>query len=341
MRKLASIQKIISVVPIPEADSIECVEVLGWHVVVKKGEFKAGDLCVYIEIDSVLPKRPEFEFLEKVKYRVKTIRMRKQLSQGICFPLSILNTISTEEDIGKDVTEALEIVKHDPPEISGPGFVAGFTKGAFPGYVPKTDEVRIQAHPGLLEEIKDIPCYVSVKLDGTSSTFAIKDGEIDICSRNMSKKDYKSCIYWDMAKKYNIVKTLKKYDNIAIQGEIVGPGIQKNKLGLEEPCLFVFDVYDVKKAEYYSYKPLMAFCAENKLATVPIKYECIVGEKTINELLYMAKGKYANGHNQEGIVVRAVIEQQSNVLKGERLSFKVINNDYLLTRGRKSSGGAR
>lgn len=103
-RKLASIQKILALNQIEGADAIECATVLGWKLVVKKGEFKVGDLAIYCEIDSVLPEKPEFEFLKSCKYRIKTVRLRGQISQGICFPLSVLpSEVSLEE--GLDVTE--------------------------------------------------------------------------------------------------------------------------------------------------------------------------------------------------------------------------------------------
>jgi RNA ligase (TIGR02306 family) len=90
MRKLASIQKVVKVEPIENADSIEKLTVLGWSVVAKIGEFKEGDYCVFCEIDSILPDKPEFEFLRSKRFRIKTCRMRNTLSQGIVFPLSIL-----------------------------------------------------------------------------------------------------------------------------------------------------------------------------------------------------------------------------------------------------------
>jgi RNA ligase (TIGR02306 family) len=342
MRTLASIQKIMDIQPIEDADKIEVASILGWKVVIGKGEFRVGDLCIYVEIDSVFPARLEFEFLAKSNYRVKTVRLRGQISQGLCLPLSVLpapeithgycqEVVESKKDIiGFDMTDILGIVKYDPPEVSGQGMIAGYTKGNFPSYVPKTDEIRLQSKPRLLEEIQNIMCYVSVKVDGTSSTFVIKDGEIDVCSRNLSKKDEKSCVYWDIARKYNIVDILKKYDNIAIQGEIAGPGICKNKLGLKERELFVFDVYDIKRGEYYSYHEFITFCNDNKLQIVPIKYHCMCGEKTVEEMIYMSQGTYMNEHGQEGIVVRPLIEQRSKVLRGSRLSFKVINPEYLL-----------
>ena len=112
MRKLASIQTVNAVEPIPNADAIERVRVLGWWVVSKKGEHKPGDKLVYCEIDSLLPERPEFEFLRPSSFkpaqtddlgnvtvaagfRIKTIKLRGQVSQGICFPLSILPAVTT------------------------------------------------------------------------------------------------------------------------------------------------------------------------------------------------------------------------------------------------------
>ena len=113
MRKLASIQKIVSLEPIKDADKIEKATVLGWELVVaKKDNFKVGDLVVYCEVDSILPDKPEFEFLRERKFRIKTIKLRGQVSQGICFPLSILPKAKYNE--GEDVTEVFGARKYDP-----------------------------------------------------------------------------------------------------------------------------------------------------------------------------------------------------------------------------------
>jgi len=110
MRKLASIQKIISIDPHPNADTLEIAKVLGWSTIIKKGEFKPGDEIVYIEVDSVLPKKPEFEFLSKYNYRVKTIKLRGIVSQGIIFPKSIIGkNIMNNYHEGDDVTDLLNM----------------------------------------------------------------------------------------------------------------------------------------------------------------------------------------------------------------------------------------
>ena len=148
MRKLASIQHIKNLEPIEGADAIEKATVLGWQVVVKKGEYKVGDLTVYIEIDSLLPETSDFEFMRKNKFRVRTIRLRGQVSQGICFQPSILPPdFILDEDA--DCTEALGIVKYEPPV---PAHLAGIAKGRFPGFIPKTDETRVQVLQEVLEK---------------------------------------------------------------------------------------------------------------------------------------------------------------------------------------------
>ncbi|MDB5308575.1 MAG: ligase, partial [Gemmataceae bacterium] len=146
MRKLASIQVVNAVEPIPNADAIERVRVLGWWVVGKKGDFEKGDQVVYCEIDSLLPERPEFEFLrtssfkpaqtdaagatiQPTGFRIKTVKLRGQVSQGICFPLSVLPPGAPTGE-GEDVTDWLGVRKWEPPVPVGMG---GKVKGGFPG----------------------------------------------------------------------------------------------------------------------------------------------------------------------------------------------------------------
>ncbi len=326
-RKLASIQRITNIQPIDRADAIEVASVLGWKVVVKKSEFKVGDLAVFCEIDSILPPKEEFEFLKSKKYRIRTIRLRSQLSQGICFPLAILPNINVKE--GDDVTEILEIIKWEPACDLEMG---GDCKGGFPNYVGKTSEGRIQQFPKIIDEFMELDCYRSVKIDGTSSTFSNMNGEIDVCSSNLSKKEGNS-IYWQMAGKYNIVDILQEVGNFAIQGEIAGPGIQKNKLELQKHDLFVFNVYNISETKYLDFEEFIRFCQRFNLTTVPIDSASFVFNYDLDQLLDMAKGKYDGTNNRrEGIVIRPLIERYSEVLN-TRLSMKVINNEFLLKGG--------
>lgn len=203
MRKLATVQQITALDPIPGADKIEVATVLGWQVVVKKGEFKVGDYVVYIEIDSILPERPEFEFMRERKFRVRTIKLRQQVSQGICFPLSILDGTSgffelTTVRIGDDVTDRLGIKKYDPQaeqerketerqltvhKSRMAKFLGRYKwyrrlfmkiKGdriPMPSFITKTDEDRIQLFPNACKDWSDLQFFVTEKLDGQSATY--------------------------------------------------------------------------------------------------------------------------------------------------------------------------
>lgn len=199
MRELAYIQKIKMLTPIPGADKIECATVLGWELVVKKGEFQVGDLCVYCEIDSILPEYPCFEFLRAKKFRIKTVKLKGQISQGIAFPLSVLTDVDSSFNISKvkvgdDVTQALKIIKYDPEaeldiveqvkktwlqnKISYLKWkLFGYSRvktGDFPNDVPKTDETRVQKMSSALEANQNKPMYVTEKCEGTSATFVCR-----------------------------------------------------------------------------------------------------------------------------------------------------------------------
>jgi len=324
-RKLASIQKVLDIQPISGADKIECVSVLGWKIVAQKGIHIPGQLVVYIEIDSVLPERPEFLFLKDRKFRIKTIKLRGQISQGICFPLAILPE-GTQVEEGLDVTDVLGVSKYEIP-ISPQ--LRGLIKGFFPGYLRKTDEPRIQSFPEVLNEIKEKYVYITEKVDGTSVTFSHKDGEIEICSRNLSLKETEDNLYWKIFRKYNIEKILKELGNFAIQGEIAGPGIQKNPLGLQEHQLFIFNVYDINRHCYENFFSFNEICNRYNLPKVKILWKDVKFVWSIENLLEMAKGTYESNKPREGIVIRPMLELYSSTLK-DRLSFKVINNDYLL-----------
>lgn len=127
MRKLVSIQTILDIQPIPNADAIEVVTINGWKVVAKRGEFKINDFCCYFEIDSFLPVKQQFEFLRKSCYRkladgsegfrLRTIKLRGQISQGLALPLSYFNKELENYDVavGCDVTDLFEVKKYEPP----------------------------------------------------------------------------------------------------------------------------------------------------------------------------------------------------------------------------------
>lgn len=338
MRKLASIQKIKYVKPIPDADSIETVGILGWECVSKKGEFQTDDLCVYFEIDSLLPDIPEFEFLRKScwnesfkKFRLKTIKLRKQLSQGLALPLSVFpNLIGLTA--GADVTELLGVEKYEPPI---PAAIVGDAR-SFSWPISKTDEIRVQLDDeyGFIENLTGKPYYITLKLDGTSSTFLIdpKDEIFHVCGRNYSYKRNDDHSFWKIADRYRIEEGLRSFwergHRLAIQGEIVGPGIQKNPLGLNTVDLYVFNVVDIRTNTKLCLDQSLIITKELGVKFVPILDKSSSFRYTVDDLLELAQGKYIHhfpsaksSQEREGIVIRSIC--------GE-ISFKAINNQFLL-----------
>ena len=337
-RKLATIQYIHHITPIEGADRIECVHVLGWQCVANKDLFRVGDKCVYVEVDSFLPVCERFEFLRSSSFkrseilgegfRLKTQKFRGQLSQGLLQPLSILPEDNYQ--IGDDVTELLGIRKWEIEErVTNSGTVIG----DFPEGIPKTDELRVQSYPELIDEFKAVPAYyISTKMDGTSVTMYRKNGHFGVCGRNYEYADDEKCAMWKYAHEHGIPGRLAENDllDLAIQGEFCGAGIQKNRLKLVKPEWYVFTVIDLATHKRYPLHRMQELCERLQLKMVPIE-----GEKesfnydTVDMLLERAKGKYPSGMNKEGIVIRPVEPVYSRTIEGP-LSMKVLNNDYLL-----------
>ncbi len=342
-RKLASVQKVLAIEPIPNADAIELARINGWQCVVKKGEFGPGTLGVFLEIDAVPPDTPTFRFLwapkpnegeaaprefeRPLSFRIRTMKLRGALSQGLLLPLSEFELSAVEE--GDDLTEALGVEKYEPPLAWSGGEISGH----FPGWVPKTDEMRVQSVPEVLDDLRGQPYVATLKYDGTSSTFTLDSaGEFLACGRNYTLREGDNGP-WRIAQKYNLPEKLKSFPNLAIQGEIVGPGIQKNRLGLKELSLFVFNVYDWRAGRYLDHDESRQVLAELGLSPVDVVEEGDSFEHTQDSLLSLAEGKYPNTKNErEGIVIRPRREMRSQVLVG-RLSFKAISNRFLLKEG--------
>lgn len=360
MRKLASIQEIRDIQPIPNADAIEVVTINGWQVVAKKGKFKIGDLCVYFEIDSFLPIKPEFEFLRKACYRkmadgsegfrLKTIRLRGQISQGLALPLNYFNWYDIpninyynaldvfNED--QDLTDILEIKKYERSMPSIPGFA----KGDFPGFIKKTDQERVQnIWYKLKQKHENTNFEVTIKLDGTSATYFYRDGELGVCSRNLnlkideendlvdhgttssrSRNTYISC-----GVRAGIFEGLKKLGrNLAIQGEIIGEGIQGNPEKLIGQHLYVFDIYDIDKSRYLTHKERLGILElfDVKPNVAPIHdFRTLQYFPAIENILQYSEGRSMNAEVREGLVFKSL-----DLVDNDVLSFKVISNQYLL-----------
>lgn len=356
MRQLATIREIASIYPIKGADRIEVARIDGWECVVKRGEFQAGEQIVYIEVDSIVPERPEFEFLRDRKFRVRTIKLRGQVSQGLALPLSILP--EGNYPTGTDVTDVLEIKKYDPkaqqeallmqkqpqkPKNKFIRFLARFPwfrrlflkpkkRDGFPSWIAKTDETRIQNLPILFdkEQKHGTPFSVTEKMDGQSATYYLhrlsrRRFEFGVCSRNVHLGTPDNSPYWAVARKYDMENVLKKLigsrNTVVLQGEICGNAIQGNKYHIDGYELFVFNlIYPDHKCTTAEIARLVTPFG---LKTVPIIEEGKVLPETIAELVEYSKGGSVvrKGQKREGVVMR---NAQRNI------SFKVINPDFLL-----------
>jgi RNA ligase (TIGR02306 family) len=326
MRKLASIQRIKALDPIENADAIEKATVLGWQLVVKKGEFQVGELCVYCEIDSLMPDRPEFDFLKPRGMRIRTVRLRGQISQGICFPLNILPLgIAIEED--SDVTEALGIEKYEPPI---PADLAGIAKGPFPGFLQKTDETRVQILQERLDAFVGEPCYTAEKMDGSSVTYFLKNGEFGVCSRNLNLLETPENTLWKLARAHQIEEKLRSLrSDFALQGEVIGEGIQSNKYQLKGQKVCFFNAFDIDQYRYADFEEFVKLMADLGLETVPILDTAFRLVNDIAALVEMAIAPSVLNPKlpREGLVIRPLKEKTDAL---GRVSFKAINPEFLL-----------
>lgn len=325
MRTLATIQSIKALEPIPEADAIQKATVLGWQLVVKKGEFQVGDLVVYCEIDSLLPDRPEFEFLKPRGMRIRTIRLRGQISQGICFPLSVLPQ-GTPIVEGADVTEILGVQKYEAPI---PAQLAGIAKGGFPSFIPKTDETRVQVLQDQLDRFAGTRCYITEKLDGSSVTYYLHDGAFGVCSRNLELLETEDNSLWKVARQSDVETKLRALSrNIALQGELVGEGIQGNLYKLRGQHVFFFSAFDIDNHRYLDFETFNTLLQDLDLKSVPVLDTAFELVNDIPTLVGMANGKSVLREvEREGLVIRPYATWDDG---RNRVSFKTISAEFLL-----------
>jgi len=349
MRKLASVQKVLDIQPIDGADRIELVTINGWNVVSQKGIHKVGDLVAYFEIDSFLPVCDKFEFLRSScfkstknlgdGFRIKSIKLRKQVSQGLIIPLSEL---LTEEEMssdllkeGLDLTEILGVQKYEQPI---PANLAGTARGNFPHFIPKTDQERVQ---NLIRkrDYKTGDLLVSgdyeksLKLDGSSMTVYFNDGVTGVCSRNLDLElceDNESNAFICAANDSDLLNKVKLISehlgcNIALQGELMGDGIQGNREKIVGRDFFLFDIFNITEQCYLLPSQRISVAAKFGIKHVPVldKNAVIIDkDHLLDDLLDQADIESMSHKIAEGIVFKSNTDPE--------FSFKVINNKYLL-----------
>ena len=369
MRKLVTIRTISNILPIEGADLIALGVVDGWSVIIKKSEFKIGDPCVFFEIDSFLPMEPRYEFLKKTTkfngtegYRIKTMKMKGVLSQGLALPLSMFPelTVNIQEaiDNNTDLSETLGVIKYDLEQFCGVNNTSKSEKpGKFPSFIPKTDQPRIQNLPHLFTTNKEDTFEETLKLDGSSMTcykvsssptllqkflslFGIKapTTKFGVCSRNVDLKRtantvmtfnnegkesvYAQSDFWATAIKLDLANRVPV--GYAIQGELIGPKIQANHEKVTELQYYVFDVFNISEQCYLLPQERRDFCHTLGIPHVPVmKVKATPLQLTLDQLLQHVDTESVNPKTvSEGRVYKS----NTNPL----LSFKVINNRYLL-----------
>lgn len=365
-RKLARIVKIDNLLPIEGADRIEVAQIGGWQVVVKKNEFKKGGFAVYFEIDSWIPnsiapfltkegKEPK-EFDGVKGERLKTVKLRKVISQGLLIPVSNFAGITQVKE-GLDLTEKLGIKKWEPLEDilnnnNGGGKKTGNPARKFPDFIPKTDQDRVQNMVGLYKCVDTFE--VTVKLDGSSLTmycvmpnsnhYCDKRGiirkffdkimgnkpkhNVGVCSRNIELKDNGNQ-FWETVKQNGNLQAMIDYcvehnTSVAVQGELVAPNIQGNYEKVDKAEFYCFNVFHIDEGIYLLPEHQRKFCKETNISYVPMVASAfnLPKEYTIKSLLDMAEGSSMNkGVKREGLVFKS---------NQRDFSFKAISNSYLL-----------
>lgn len=350
--KLASVQKILKLTPIDGADMIETATVLGWEVVVKKGEYQVGDLCSYIQIDTVVPELPKYDFLRERKYRVRTIKLRKQISQGLIVPLP-----KGEWSEGDDLTDVLGVKKYEKPDNNperfekprmpkkwykkwGYLFKYNFLYKAFPMLQKKsrspfpkhlvsiTDEERIQNMPQVLTQYAGKPFVVSYKLDGSSITIihskVLGKSKFRICSRKFELHDKKNDwykVFVDTDFKCEVLKLVNHFrtNDIIVQGEAIGK-FNGNHHNLQRDQIRLFNIY--VNGKRLNQKDFINVCKACNIPHCPLYKETILNH-TLPEILKESEIKDLLNPlvEVEGLVWRCI---------DDNMSFKVINNKYLL-----------
>ena len=301
------------------------------------------DLAVYFEVDSFLPIAPEFEFLRASSYRktdimgegfrLRTMKFRGQISQGLLLPVSEFPVIPADAEPGTDVTELLGVRKWEIEERITTG---GTMIGTLPYDIPHTDETRVQAEPELISAFAGLEYYISTKMDGSSHSVGIDENGFHVTGHNYEYKDDGNSPFYELVKSMGLQQKMETFSaensltTFTIQGELCAPGIQKNRLKLTKPVWYVFNIRENRKR--VGLKRMLEICEWLQLESVPIEEtgtDLPAKYPTVEALLERADGNYPKGGRKEGIVIRPTEPVFCDLISAA-LSMKVVSNKYLL-----------
>lgn len=347
-RILASIQVIDNISPIEGADAIECGTVLGWNVILKKSDhYHVGQKVVFFEIDSFLPLDNRYEFLRKSSYRhssimgegfrIRSMRLRGVLSQGLVLPIDFYSEYDFYSlPVGTDLTHILNVRVWEDEEVEDKVHNNIMKKSTFHPIIRKTDEIRAQSDMSYIQELTGKPYYITEKVDGMSITVVREDGHTRVYSRKQEIADTDDSFVWQTLRRIGVIGVFDSiHDNFFIQGELYGPGIQSNRLEVTEKDFLFFNMGDPKTGEYYSFEEwdtyLDKYDPQRIMRHVKILETGDSFHHTLETLQELSNGHYDGAGQREGIVIRP--KRESFLPRGQRLSFKVINNNYLIKHG--------
>ena len=334
--KLASIERLHSVRSHTNADTLACGKILEWPVVFRKGDFTEGSLGVFIFPDVLVDEtNPAFAFMERNDFKVWMARFRDEPSAGLLMPLGLLNDYLPKDqplsplegakylNEGTDVGELIKCVKYEKPIPKNLD-----ARGAFPTqFVSMTDEDNLLSNPRAFDELLAAgPLYITLKCDGSSCTFIANSNDFHVCSRKWDLKLEGHNEYLTVTRKYNLF-ALTEDAKLTLQYEVVGPGMNDNRMLLKELDLRLFNATKIGDRTPLGLNDLRLLSEWLSLPMVPVLLENYV-PKSIDELKELANSViYADGKPGEGIVIRPMNPIYSPTL-GKSLSVKVININY-------------
>lgn len=314
MKNLAVVGRVIDTASIPNADliiqaTVVCGKAGRWSGVVGK-DMQVGDLVTVFLQDAILPQNERWAFMKRHNWRVRMARFKGVPSECVIVPGA------PDMPPGTDLTDALGVTKYEKPIPAGMG---GDAVGAFPSFLPKTDEPNFQTVE--FAELMKQPFYVTEKADGSSCTAWVDDAGLHVASRNWELKEFTatgaSNVYWRVARKY---KLEEMPTGTAVQFEVVGPGVQSNPMGLKELEGRLFGAFFMSDDGHWLRLP-----KRDLPKIMPLAREIAADQRphTADELRNLAAIKYGNGKHGEGVVVRSCAEEG-----WPYWSFKVLNLGY-------------
>lgn len=368
LRKMATVRTIDSVHPIDGADRIERAVVDGWDVVVEKGQWHAGDYCIYMEPDTFLPADdPRYAFLMErgtkqmmvdgklvTGHVLRTVRLRGVYSAGILFRTDALLPQIPEavwpslHEKGYNVSKMCGVWEY-VPAIS-PGQFEFL--GKYDTYVaPRTDAERAQnVRQSVFDLLKKTDYYVSVKVDGTSMTICkdARDGELKIFSHNNQLKldEGMGLTSYNAAKAQGLVDFCEEHIGITLQYELAGEKIGGNRLGLKGHRCFVFSIYDMVQRRYLDpYEYVGTYGSQQLRQSLTPRIHLGLGDfSTPNGLLKYAdsmRGNITKDRLDEGLVVHCMgrgsygedewpsVEIKLRDALGATMQLKAVSRPYL------------